>query len=202
MVACSFVASMPAAQPPRAPAPKFDDRNAPAYRITRGDVLSVAVFDEPSLTIGGKKVETRGTINLQLIQDIRIVGLSMAEAKAAIETAYRDGRFLRNPEVTVSIEQYAQRMVQISGQVNQPARYDLPPDQPTSVKDLVGRAGGFSPTAKGTEVRILRTMPDGTLKTFIKDVESFLRGKANAKPEEANFLLEPDDVIYVPERII
>lgn len=202
-IALFGLASLPlfSAQP-QTPAPKIDEKNAPPYKITRQDVLSVAVFGESDLTIGGKRVETRGTINLQLIGDIRLVGLTLAEAKAAIEAAYRDGQFLRSPEVTVSVEQYAQRNVIINGKVNQPARYPLPPDQPLTIKELISQAGGFGDTAKGTEVRVLRTLPDGTLKTFYLDVESFIRGKKNAKADDANFVLEPDDAIYVPEKII
>lgn len=187
----------------QAPTPKSKlDENAAPYRITRQDVLAVAVFGETDLTIGGKRVETRGTINLQLIGDIRLVGLTLAEAKAAIENAYIEGQFLRRPEVTVSVEQYAQRNVLINGRVKQPARYDLPPDQRLTLKELISRAGGFEDTAKGTEVKVLRTLPDGTLKTHILDVESFIRGKKNAKADDANFVLEPDDTVYVPEKLI
>jgi polysaccharide export outer membrane protein len=202
LVASVFASASFAAQPP-ALAPKPDDKANIPYRITRGDVLGVAVFGETDLTIGGKKVEPRGTINLSLINDIRVVGMTVGEAKAAIEAAYRDGRFLRNPEVTVTIEQYAQRTVIITGQVNQPARYELPPDQQWTLKDLVMRAGGFQETAKGTAVKVTRTMPDGSLKIYEDlDVESLLRGRGNtARNNAANFVLEPDDAVYVPTRL-
>jgi polysaccharide export outer membrane protein len=203
LVAGVFTSASFAAQPPVL-APKPEDKANVPYRITRGDVLGVAVFGEADLTIGGKKVEPRGTINLQLINDIRVVGMTVGEAKVAIETAYRDGRFLRNPEVTVTIEQYAQRTVIITGQVNQPARYELPPDQQWTLKDLVMRAGGFQETAKGTAVRVTRTMPDGSLKIYEDlDVESLLRGRGNtSRNNAANFVLEPDDLVFVPQRII
>jgi polysaccharide export outer membrane protein len=202
--AASVVCAAVSAQtPPRAPAtPAAEHGTALAYRITRGDVLAVAVFGEAGLTIGGKKVEARGTINLQLIQDIRVAQLTLAEAKAAIENAYREGRFLRNPEVTVSIEQYAPRIVSISGKVNSPGQYPLPPEQAFSLKDLILRANGFAETARGNDVRVVRTMPDGSLKTFEHlDVASVIRGKDKAKLADANFQLEPDDLVYVPERI-
>lgn len=204
-VAAGSVAPMLPAQTatPVAPAPAASESpNVLPYRITRGDVLSIAVFGEQGLTIGGKKVEARGTINLQLIQDIRVAQLTLTEAKAAIENAYREGRFLRNPEVTVSIEQYAPRIVSISGKVNSPGQYPLPPEQPFSLKDLILRANGFAETARGNDVRVVRTMPDGSLKTFEHlDVASVIRGKDKAKLADANFQLEPDDLVYVPERI-
>lgn len=199
--ACALLGSQLHAQT-GTPSTKADENKIMPYKITRGDVLAIVVFGEPGLTIGGKKVEARGTINLTLIQDIRVAQLTVGEAKAAIENAYREGRFLRNPEVTVSIEQYAPRIVSIQGKVNSPGQYPLPPEQPFTLKDLILKANGFAETARGTDVRVTRTMPDGSLKTFEHlNVESVIRGKDNAKLADANFLLEPDDVVYVPERI-
>ena len=45
-------------------------------------------------------------------------------------------------------------------------------------------------------------MPDGTPKVFILDVDSGIKGKDNSATKDAAFVLEPDDTIYVPERII
>src|SRR5581483_1826553 len=76
------------------PAPRTDDAKLPPYKITHGDTVSVAIFGETDLPGGGKRVESNGTINLPLIGDIRIAGLTKIEAQAAIERAYIDGRFL------------------------------------------------------------------------------------------------------------
>jgi hypothetical protein len=45
-------------------------------------------------------------------------------------------------------------------------------------------------------------MPDGSLKIFEKDVESLLRARSSANVTDAAFPLEPDDIVYVPEKII
>src|SRR3954471_20060840 len=89
----------------QATAVKGDEKKYIPYRIARGDRLAVGVFGEPDLTKGGNKVEATGTIVLTLINEIRVVGLTIAEAQAAIENAYRDGRFLRNPQITVTVEE-------------------------------------------------------------------------------------------------
>lgn len=184
------------------PAPKLDEPTAVPYRITRGDVLAVSVFGEMDLTSGGNKVEARGTIALQLIKEIRVAGLTVLEAQEAIEAAYRDQRYLRDPQVKITIEQYAQRLVSIMGKVNLPARYELPPDQQWTIKDLIIKAGGFTDTARGREVRVTRTLPDGSLKTFTLDLRDTLVGKETNPNSDATFVLEPDDYVYVPERII
>jgi len=182
---------------------KTEEKEAVPYHITRNDVLGIMVFGEPDLTGGNKKVLAAGTINLGLINEIRVVGLTLPEAQAMIEKAYQDGRFLRNPKVTVSIEQYAQRTIVVQGLVNQPGRIEIPTDQIFTLKDAILKANGFKDTAKGTAVKVTRTLPDGTLKTFENlDVDSVFRGKSKARAEDANFALEPDDIVYVPEKMI
>lgn len=183
----------------QAPAPK-PEKQYVAYRITRGDTLSVAVLGEPDLSAAQKRVEATGTISLPLIQNIRLHGLTINEAQDAIATAYRDGRFLRNPVVTVTVEVYSPRMVIVSGKVNNTGRREIPADTVMTLRDLIAAAGGLADTARGTAVRVTRTMPDGSQKVFTLDVESALKGRATN--DDANFVLEPDDMIYVPERII
>src|SRR3954467_12941895 len=183
-------------------APTKAEKRYVAYKITRGDRLSVGVVGEPELTVGGKRVEATGTINLLYIQEIRLVGLTIAEAQEAIAKAYREGRFLRNPQVSVTVDEYARRAVIVSGKVNVQGSQEIPPDTEITIKEVIIKAGGFTETAKGTAVRVTRTMPDGTPKTFTLDVESALKGRAPSNSGDAAFVLEPDDTIYVPEKII
>lgn len=173
------------------------------YRITRGDRLAVAIVGEPDLTAGNKLVEARGTINLTLIGDVRVYGMTLEEAARAIEKAYQVGRILRHPEVTVSVEQYAPRVVSVMGHVKFPATVNLPAEQVWTIKDVIMKCGGFDDVARGTAVRLTRTMPDGTTKVYVLDVQSAILGKERAEnSKDASFVVEPDDVIYVPEKII
>lgn len=202
VAACLFVA-LAAALPAQTPAPAAkEERKEKPYRITRGDVVSVAVLDEPYLNAPQRRVESTGTIAIPYLQEFRVYGLTVLEAQEAIAKAYRDGRYLRNPVVSVTIETYAPRIVSISGKVNAQGRYEIPPDNEMTIKDLIFKAGGFSETARGTAVRLTRTKPDGTSRVFELDVESAIKGKGRSASGDAAFVLEPDDVIYVPERII
>lgn len=200
LVATMLVVPALRAQP--APATKAEERKYLPYRIARGDLLSISVFGEPDLTVGRKKVENAGTVVLTLAGEVRVTGLTIAEAQTAVENAYRDGRFLRNPQVTITVDESVPRTVSISGKINIPGRHEMPVDTVWTLKDLIIKAGGLQETARGTKVRITRTMPDGTLRVFEKDVESMLRAKNNANAAEASFVLEPDDIVYVPEKII
>ncbi|MEX2043847.1 MAG: polysaccharide biosynthesis/export family protein [Opitutus sp.] len=195
------LASAPAQVP--VPAPGKAEKKYVPYRIARGDTIAVVVFDEPNLTAGGKRVDSsRGTITMPLITEARVVGMTILEAQAAIENAYRDGRFLRNPQVTITVESYAPRVVIVSGKVNNPGRHELPPDTETTIMDMIFKAGGFSETARANAVRVTRTMPDGSLKVHDLDVDSAIKGRTKSTTGDAAFVLQPDDVIWVPERMI
>jgi polysaccharide export outer membrane protein len=170
-----------------------------AYRIRSTDKLSIRVFQEDDLSTVSR-VDSKGTVNLPLVGQVRVAGLTHSDAEVAIESAYKDGRYLRVPQVTVSVEEYAPREVSIQGQVKNPGRYPLPVESSVTVLDLVTRAGGFTDTAQGTAVRVTRILPDGSTRVITLDVESLIKGKSNAKGNA--LLLEPDDIIYVPERII
>lgn len=174
-----------------------------AYKIRATDKLNIRVFQEDDLaTIC--RVDAKGTVNLPLVGEVRVYGQTLSEAERTIEGAYKDGHFLRSPEVTVAVEEYAPREVSIQGQVKNPGRYPLPVESTMSLLDLVTKAGGFTDTAQGTAVRVTRILPDGSTRVMTIDIESLIKGKGNAKANgESNaLLLEPDDIVYVPERII
>lgn len=179
-----------------------DARKSYIHRLQLADRVRVAVYQEDDLTTL-TRVDARGMINLPLIQEIQIGGLTIVEAQQTIEKAFREGRFLRAPQVTVSVEEYALREVSISGQIRNAGRYPLPNESTYTIVELVTKAGGITDIGKGTAVNITRILPDGTKKIFTVDVDSLIKGKKGAgKVDENNLLLLPGDVVYVPERLI
>lgn len=184
-----------------APGGDPSDKPGYVYHLTVTDRIRVSIFQEEDLaTIA--RIDARGNVNLKLIGDLHVAGLTVAEAQRAVEQAYRDGRYLRNPQVTISIEDYAPREVSISGQVKAPGRYLLPIESTFSIVELVTKAGGLTDIAKGSNVIVTRTTPDGKTVTITVDVDSLIRGRKSSNPDNTAVLLEPGDVVYVPERII
>ena len=169
------------------------------HTLTLADRVRVAVYQEEDLT-SLTRIDARGRINLPLLGEISIGGLTIVEAQSAIENAYKDGRFLRNPQVTINVEEYALREVSISGQIRNPGRYQLPAESTYTLVDLVTKAGGFTDIGKGTAVTVTRIMPDGTRKVFTIVVDSIIKGKKDNKSED--LLLQAGDNVYVPESLI
>jgi polysaccharide export outer membrane protein len=180
---------------------KPDSRRALLYTIAITDSLQVSVFGEEDLS-RISRVDARGLINLPLVGEVKVFGLTLRDAEQAIARAYRDGRFLRNPQVTVTVEVYAVREISVQGQVKNPQRVVLPPESSMTVLEAITKCGGFSDSAKGTEVRVTRVDAEGKVKVFVVDIDSLIKGKDRAKSEDNSLLLLPGDIIYVPERII
>ena len=180
---------------------KPDSRKALLYTIAITDSLRVSVFGEDDLS-RVSRVDAKGTINLPLIGEIKVYGLTLRDAEQAIADAYRDGRYLRNPQVTINVEVYAVREISVQGQVKIPGRLVLPAESTMSVLEAVTKCGGFTDTAKGTEVRVTRIDAAGKVKVFVVDVDSLIKGKNRARSEDDSLLLLPGDIISVPEKII
>jgi polysaccharide biosynthesis/export protein len=179
----------------------MDNTRAIIYTIARTDRLRVSVFQEPDLSIISR-VDAKGAINLPLVGEIVVAGLTLAQAQTRIEEAYRDGRFLRAPQVTLNVEEYAPREISISGEVRNPGRLSLPVEAGMTVLEAITRAGGFTDTARGNAVTITRILPDGTKEVYTVDVQSTIRGRARASVADSSMLLLPGDIVFVPQRII
>jgi len=193
-------ASAPTPGPEAAPAP------APAaktfiYKLTPSDRIRIMVYGEPDLSAIAR-IDANGNVNLYLVGDVHVAGCTVNDAQKLVETAYHDGRFLRNPKVTISVEDYAPRTVTVDGQVKSPGPITLPAEATLTVYQAIIRAGGFTDVAKGSAVSVTREMPDGTKKVFTVDVDSLIKGKDRSKTVDTSLQLEPGDIIYVPERFI
>ena len=186
---------------PPAPAPADTFSFAPSYTFTTTDALTVTVYDEPDLSTQ-TRVDTTGSINLNLVGKVKIAGLTISEAQTAIEKAYQDQRFLRNPQVTINIQTVATREVSIQGQVKAPGRYPLPIETSMSVVDLVTKAGGFTDIAKGTAVTITHFDSEGKPHVATVNVKAIIEGYDKIKVNDQSLMLLPGDIVYVPETII
>jgi polysaccharide biosynthesis/export protein len=179
-----------------------DSKKNYIHRLQLADRLRVSVYLEDDLTTV-TRIDAHGRINLPLVGEVAIGGLTLIEAQKTIETAYREGRFLRSPQVTITVEEYAPREVSIQGQIRNPGRYTLPIESTFTVVELVTKAGGITDIGKGSAVMITRILPDGTKKVFTVDVDSIIRGKKGpGNADDNTLLLQPDDIVFVPERLI
>jgi polysaccharide biosynthesis/export protein len=196
-VGCAGLCAASASSTPAAPAPDV----SLTYTIVPTDRLRIAVFQEPDLSVIAR-VDAKGLVNLPLTGEVPVAGLTIAEAQRRVEAAYRSGRYLRSPQVTINVEEYAARTISVQGEVRNPGQLTLPIEAGMTILDAITRSGGFTDVARGNAVSVTRPLPNGTTRVFTVDVQSYIRGERRARPDETLLLLLPGDVVYVPQRII
>jgi polysaccharide biosynthesis/export protein len=87
--------------------------------------------------------------------------------------------------------------VYVTGQVRNQGPLAIPPDETFTVSRAIIRAGGFADFANKRRVRLIRKNGDKT-ETIIVDLELVIKkGRTDKDP-----VVEPDDTIIVPERLI
>ncbi|GAB5562039.1 MAG: hypothetical protein SynsKO_36860 [Synoicihabitans sp.] len=171
------------------------------YIIALTDRLRVDIFQENDLGVISR-VDSKGRVNLQLVGPVEVVGMTIEEAEVAVENAYRNQRFLRDPQVTITVEEYAARVVIVQGEVVAPGRIPLPIESGMTVLDAITKAGGFTDLAKGEAVTVTRSLPNGTTDVKTIDIKNILRGRKSANEGSASLLLLPDDIVYVPMKFL
>src|SRR3954465_15275924 len=99
-----------------ADAPDLGNKKNYIYTLSLADQIRISVYQEDDLT-SQTRIDARGRINLPLLGEVAVGGLTVVEAQKVIQEAYKAGRFLRNPQVTVNVIEYAPREVSIQGQI-------------------------------------------------------------------------------------
>jgi polysaccharide biosynthesis/export protein len=124
---------------------------ANAYRIGRGDVLSIAVLGQEGL--GGEfPVEADGMVAFPFVGRIKAEQASTAELERKLAALLADG-YLKRPQVAVTVKQYRSQRVFVSGEVQNPGAYGLRPDR--SLISLLREVGPLTANV-GHEVVVIR----------------------------------------------
>jgi polysaccharide export outer membrane protein len=180
-------ASRPTEVPPEDPAP---GAAAAPYVIGSHDLLRISVWQTSSFPVD-VPVRPDGKISVPLADDIVAAGRTPEELKKDI--ARKLSKHLESPDVTVIVLEMNSRFVSVVGRVAKSSR--LPLSENMRVVEAIALAGGFDEFADSDDIRVVRHLPDGKEVEYHFDYDAYMSG---SKPS-TNFLLEPGDVIYVPD---
>lgn len=176
----ALAAATPPAVPPDA---------APLLKLGPGDMVALQVYGRPELSIS-TYVGDDGNISVPLAGAVQVAGLSPAEASAKVAEAYRNGGFLLQPQVNLTLQQFRSQQISVLGEVRTPGRYTL--ESRTTIFDLLAQAGGASPEAADT-LYLLRRDAGGQLLRIPLSIRDLVQ---HPGPEQA---LRGGDSIYVPK---
>ena len=154
--------------------------------LGRGDLIEVSVYKVPELT-SKVRVSNSGDIYLPLIDYVHVEGLTQEEAQALIEKRLGDGGFVRNPHVTIFVDEFTSQGVTIIGEVGRPGVYPVIGEH--RLYEVVSQAGGFSLSASRKIAILRRSQEDPIRLTLPRNLADDLSG---------NVEIMPGDTITVP----
>ena len=131
-----------------------------SLRLSPGFLLNVQVYDEPDLS-AHVRVDKEGNVNLPFLKTIHIGGDTVAQAREKIENKFRADGILKNPQITIEVEQFATTSVTVMGEVQNPGKVELL--APHSLLDVIGMTGGETMLA-GNEIEVKRPV-NGTMES-------------------------------------
>lgn len=121
------------------------------YRLGAGDVISIQVLGEDDLKREKIRLSDAATISYPILGEIRLLGKTIAELEVLIREGLK-GRYLLNPQVTVTINEY--RNFFINGQVMTSGGFPYVPG--LTVRKAVSIAGGFKERASREKIFLIR----------------------------------------------
>jgi len=169
-------------------APAVAPATAP-FRFAVGDELEVRFLSTPDLN-DRQFIRTDGKISLLHIGDSQAAGLTVEELRRNLTEAYRP--ILREPELTVTVRETAGQRIFVGGEVFMPGPQPIS-TRPTLISAIM-TAQGFRPTARLSEVVVLRATEAGRSTAYVVNVAQALNGQ---RPEN-DTTLQAGDIVFVP----
>jgi polysaccharide biosynthesis/export protein len=136
--------------------------------LTAQDVVSIKVVNQPDMDTT-TRVESDGTISFPYVGRIRAAGLSEDQLAHAIEKQLASRQIVTEPHVLVEISTFGTQ-ASVQGQVGVPGVYTL--DRPTTLMQLLSRAGGVRDSGVGGTITVRRAGGAIVKKFESKDVQA------------------------------
>jgi len=168
------------------PDPQTVDTVAGPNLIVAGDKLQVTTFQVEDLS-GEFPVDSNGRIHFPLVGAVEAQGKT-AEQVAGLIRERLGQRYLRNPNVQVSILEAVERTVTVDGSVRQPGAFAV--RGPTTLARAVALGGGLTGDANANRVVVFRTV-NGQRMAAAFDLQAIRR----AQSEDPT--VYPNDLIVV-----
>ncbi|CAN5364691.1 polysaccharide biosynthesis/export family protein [soil metagenome] len=187
--------------------PTLVENKRPIYHLQPADILSVLIkspnetvetsgvfntsprqngmFASPgSLFLEGYIIDVRGKILIPVLGEVEVVGLTLEEAQVRIQE--HAIKFLNKPTVIVKLTNFK---VTVLGEVKNPG-YFYVYNNTVTVLEALGLAGDLTPVASRKNIKLIRTVPDGSQVVLLDLTDPRLL-------HSDYFYLMPGDALYI-----
>jgi polysaccharide export outer membrane protein len=173
------------------------------YVLGQGDQILVRVLDMDEMGKEPYQIDMRGNVSLPMAGRVHAGGLTPEGLENAI--AERLKKFLKSPEVSVTVQEMRSQPVSVLGEVKLPGVYQLRGEK--TLLEVVSLANGLSPEA-GYSIRIARRQEWGKIplpdshadesgQYYVAEVG--VKELMEARSPGKNILVKPNDVVTVPK---
>lgn len=159
------------------------DKSPSPFTLAQEDVVKILVWDNPELTTI-MPVRPDGLISFPLIGDVKAQGLTPNQLRAKL--AVKLSKFIRNPSVTVMVQEINSIQISITGEINDPGSYKI--NRPITLLHIISKAKGVTDKADMKRSFILR---DG------KKLDIDMYALVKKDDFSQNIWLRPNDLIVI-----
>ncbi|HEY1663744.1 MAG TPA: polysaccharide biosynthesis/export family protein [Verrucomicrobiae bacterium] len=169
--------------------PDSTSPNSQSLVLHEGDVVKISLPGSPNLD-ANQQIRLDGKIALSLVGDVQAAGLTPAELQQNLIKLYAPQ--ISTSEINVEVES-SSFPIFVTGCVLRPGK--VLSNQPITALEAVMEAGGFDyARANLKSIHVIRRNSTSS-QSYVLNLRTVLDGD-----EKDDFFLQPDDIIYVPEK--
>ncbi len=165
-------------------------------RLGSNDYVSFRVVEDRDNESQRLRVNDNGELEVPYIGPVPAAGKTCKQLARDVK-AVLEKEYYYHATVILALDRVSEKSrgrIYVNGSVKLPGPQELPPEETYTVSNAISRAGGFGDFANKRKVKLTRK--DG--KDFTVDVKKVME---EGHPED-DVALQPDDQIYVPQRLI
>ncbi len=169
----------------------FAQESSGDYRVGPKDLLEIKVLELPELSVE-RRVSDSGSIELPLLGDMAVSGLTASEIRSRLETTVK-AKYVNRANVSVVVREFANKPVSVLGAVQKPGSLSI--SGRWTLVNAITAAGGLTASA-GRKIYVLRRSENGLSDTLEIRADELFRSATALW----NIPIQPSDIINIPSR--
>ena len=165
----------------------------PSYRLGPGDTIRMVFLFDHDLD-DEIIVRPDGAINLPILGDIVVAGITPGQLADSVMTAY--SRYYTNPQLSINLKEFAKPKVYVLGDVKYPKAVDIRPGM--TVAGALAEAGGPAEFADLHHTVLVRRMGQNKAVARRFDLLRYVEGR----PMSSDLYLQDYDIVFVPRTFV
>ena len=163
------------------------------YLIGAGDLIEISVWNHPELT-KSMKVRPDGWVSFPLAGEL--LASNVKPAVLADQIRQKLLPYMKNPKVSVIVNEYKSKKILVLGEVKKPGLYQF--EGGMTAFDAIGLAEGYNKHAQLKSIVVVRNAYSKRPRFYLVNLYKAIHDGTMS----ADIGLQPRDIIYIPQNFI